>query len=282
MHLWWVTTFPNSAWETYALESLLSLTKCLPQQFKLCIGLDDAVLLPMVKKLLQQGGDGGDLNHSSSAENHAATKDDEKLTSHPRAWDVKAGWSPDHQEFVTRYKSRDHATDYRLQATRFAHKVFVLKHFLDAALKTSPRPDYLVWWDADAILTRTVNADEIAALMPGADEACSYLGRKDWDHSECGFMAFNLANGGAEAILNFMHHYYTEGLVFSLPQWHDSYLFDVARADRPCRNLSAGVPGNNVWAGTPLACFSEHRKGVLAKQRKKALTDAELFGKNNE
>lgn len=248
---WLATTFPNTAWALYAQESLAALTRHLPPACRFFVGLDDAALAGAVQGLL-------------------------------RAQDVVlVGMQPDHAAFVQENKHRDHAQDYRLQAVRFCHKVFVLRHVLSRALAEpeSLRPEFLLWWDADAILNRAVTEAELLALCPRGDETCSYLGRKDWDHSEAGFIGFNIANGGAEKILSFMHTYYTQGFVYSLPQWHDSYLFDVARGDLPARNLSAGVAGNNVWAGTALASFSEHRKGHEAKARGRALTDKELFGR---
>jgi hypothetical protein len=242
MRFCFVTTFPNKAWGLYAAEALQSLVKHLPASVKICVGLDDQTLKSEVEPVLRPGDA------------------------------VLAGWQPDHLEFITRNAARDHASDYRLKATPFSHKIFFLKRFFD-----QESADYIVWWDADALLTKPVTEADLIGVMPGKDETVSYLGRKDWDHSECGFMGFNKAHAGAKAILDFMHYYYVSGTVFSLPQWHDSYLFDVARNGQPCRNISEGVPGNNVWAATKLGEFSEHRKGFEAKQRGRALTDHEFY-----
>ena len=247
MRLCFVTTFPNKAWAVYAREGLESLRRFLPREVKICVGLDDEALQGEVKAILAPS---------------------DELICH---------WQPDHRAFVSRYGPRDHPSEYRLKATPFCHKVFFTRDFFEHERTQNPPPDFLIWWDADAILQRPVSLQELAALMPRADEACSYLGRKDWDHSECGFIAYNMRHPGARAILDFMYYYYTEGLVFSLPQWHDSYLFDVARQGQKCRNISEGISGNNVWAATPLGAFSEHRKGVEAKQRGQALRDEELF-----
>jgi hypothetical protein len=245
MRLYLVTTFPNSAWELYAREALESLAKNLPPEVKMGVGLDDEALNTSVNAIIKTRGQ------------------------------VLAGWQADHREFVIRNKDRDHPTNYRLKATVFSHKIFVLRHFFEQAL--SEGYDYVIWWDADAILTRPVSTQDLQNVLPSNGEAVSYLGRKDWDHSECGFMGFNVKHPGAKAILDFMHYYYMSGSVFSLPQWHDSYLFDVARAGQPARNLSAGVPGNNVWAATPLGGFSEHRKGPEAKQLGRAMSDKEFY-----
>jgi hypothetical protein len=250
MKLCFVTTFPDTAWELYAEEALRSLKAFLPPEVKRCVALDSDLLREKVSGIL-------------------ASSDD-----------VSCVWTPEHREFVTRYRDRDHPTDYRKKATPFCHKIFALKYFFDRETASATPPDYLVWWDADAMLNRPVSVEELAKLMPGDDEAVSYLGRKDWDHSECGFMAFNVRHPGAKAILDLMHYYYVSGLLFSLSQWHDSFLFDQARAGQKCQNLSEGIPGNNIWAATALGTFSEHRKGVEAKARRKPLDDTEFYNQS--
>ena len=262
MHLWLVTTFGNSAWDVYAKTCLQSLKDNLPQDVKICVGLDDDTLYGPVKQILDTPSHDGKSIHEHGI------------------FEIFPGRSRDHEAFITQFKGRDHPTEYRLQATRFCHKIFVLKKVMDKAIQLGEhiRPTHIIWWDADARLTRALKPEDLEAIMPIGEEAVSYLGRRDWDHSECGFMGFSLEHGG-KTIIDFMYNYYVQGLVFSLPQWHDSYLFDVARKNYTCKNLSEGVPGNNVWAGTALGTFSEHWKGEAAKARNKPMTDAELFKK---
>lgn len=250
MRAWLVTTFPNNAWEVYARECLQALAKYLLENVKIIACLDDAALEDATRVILRKGDA------------------------------VHCGWAHEHQAFVARNKDKDHKTDYHKQAVRFCHKFFMLKKVLAEmdALKEG-RPEYLIWWDADAIIRRPVTGEDMRAILPRAGEAASTLGRKNWDHSECGFIGFNLAEEGAGAIIDFVYGYYVQDFVFSLPQWHDSYIFDVARQDFKCRNISEDIPGNNVWAATALGKFSEHRKGQEAKARGRALTDAEFFDK---
>lgn len=259
MRLWLVTTFSNASWDVYARVCLQSLKDYLPEAVKLCVGLDDNALYEPVRQML-----------------NTARQDGYSIHEHGMA-EIFTGRGADHQGFITQFKHRDHPIQYRMQAARFCHKIFVLKKVMDKAvmLVEAVRPTHIIWWDADARLKRAVAPEELEAIMPTGQEAVSYLGRRDWDHSECGFMGFNLENG--KGIIDFMHMYYVQGLVFSLPQWHDSYLFDVARKNYICKNLSEDVPGNNVWAATALGAFSEHWKGEAAKERGKPMTDAELF-----
>lgn len=283
MRFWIVTTFANKAWDEYASHAVHSLVKFLPQHFKLCVGLDNELMASKVKMCLEGGEEDTIFTNADTAYSQSAQNRGEKLTvGTKRNYEILTERSADHREFITLHAGRDHPHDYRMQAARFCHKIFFLKHFFDEAIQTQGpnKPAFVVWWDADAHLTRPVTEDEFLAVMPDAHQACSYLGRKDWDHSECGFMGFNVEHQGATDILDFMVTYYKQGLVFSLPQWHDSYLFDVARDGIPCKNISEGVAGNNVWAKTNLGLFSEHWKGPQAKTRKKALTDEELFSEN--
>lgn len=261
MRLWLVTTFANASWDVYAKTCLQSLKDNLPEGVKICVGLDDDTLELPVKHMLNTPSHDGKSIHEHGM------------------YEIYPGRSQEHQNFINQFAKRDHPTEYRLQAARFCHKIFVLKRVMDKAmvLAENIRPTHIIWWDADARLTRPVNPEEIEAVMPSGDEAVSYLGRRDWDHSECGFMGFSLEKG--KAIIDFMFSYYVQGLVFSLSQWHDSYLFDVARKNYECKNLSEGVPGNNVWAHTALGEFSEHWKGEAAKARGKPMTDEELFKK---
>jgi len=290
MRFWIITSFPNFAWDLYARYSLCSLGKHLPQGFKLCVALDDDTLYQSVKNVWVEGGDDTNFNLSQNVMIDAAQKNMEKLTYAPRAEiEIICGWDDAHAKFINQNRHKDHASDYRLQATRFAHKIFFLKRFFDVAedCELKDKPDYIIWWDADALLTKEIQCNDFEMIMPRDDEAVSYLGRKDWDHSECGFMAFNMAHHGAKEIIDFMITYYQQNLIFSLSQWHDSYLFDVARKNfedqgQKNLNLSENIKGNNVWAHTPLGGFSEHWKGVEAKQRKKPLTDDELFIDNKK
>ncbi|NBX73114.1 MAG: hypothetical protein EBZ69_05700 [Alphaproteobacteria bacterium] len=244
--IWWTTTFGNYAWDVYGRECVESFGQYLPAEVRACVGLDDDELASECEKLLRAG------DH------------------------VQIGVMAAKEKFITQYAAKDHPRNYRLQAARFCHKIFFLKTMMEKSHHHTPR--YLVWWDADAIVNRPLSMNDIQPLLPTPQQAYSYLGRKDWDHSECGFMVFCLESEAARKIIDDMIELYTEGLVFTLPQWHDSYVFDHVRDKTLGLNISEGVAGNNVWAHTPLGSFSEHRKGIEAKFRKRALTDTELLG----
>lgn len=236
-----VTTFPNNAWDIYAKQMLESFVKYWPAEVPLLIQLDNDLLEADVKKIV-------------------------------RAQDgIVCGWTKDHTDFVVRNQPKEDANDYRKQPVRFCHKVFALKFACDSALqakaaKADDAPRYLIWMDADVITTSLVTFDDLAECLPKEGDAVAYLGRKDWDHSECGWLAFDLTKGG-NIIIDKMYNYYLSDALFALDQWHDSWVFDrVATVFYNITNLTKDKPGMDIWQYSPMAKFSKHYKGPVAKQ----------------
>lgn len=150
--------------------------------------------------------------------------------------------------------------DYRFMATKFSPKVFA---------KTSslrPKCDWWVWIDADVVTTKTIDDRFFKETCP-AGFTGSYIGRKDWDHSECGFVSYNLNVGGKEFLEDFRQLYVT-GSLFSLQQWHDSFAFDWLREQNEnnlFKNLAEGIGGTHPWPNTILGEYMTHFKGPVAK-----------------
>lgn len=234
-----ITTFPDSSWDVYSKKMLESFTKYWPADIPLLIKLDDDRLVPDVQRLLR--------------ENDA----------------IAVGWEKEHADFVARNKDKD-TDDYRKQPVRFCHKVFALKHALDAvnrqkAVEAAPR--YLIWLDADVVTTKQVSIEDIKKCLPKEGDAVAYLGRKDWDHSECGWLAFDLENGGG-TIIQYMINDYTHDRVVNMEQQHDSWVFDqvIKMETIKSTNLTADKPSMEIWPQSPMAAWSIHYKGPVAKQ----------------
>jgi hypothetical protein len=173
----------------------------------------------------------------------------------------------DHKKFLERNKDKEHPFDYRKQALRFSHKVWALKMACEFWKANAGKCRYLIWMDADVIVTRNVTADEIAKCLPKEGDAVSYLGRKDWPHSECGWMAFDLQNGG-DVIIDEVYRRYVSDEIFKEEEWHDSWIFDqvIKIQDAKVTNLTEGKPGMEIWPHSPMAAWSRHYKGPLAKK----------------
>lgn len=165
----------------------------------------------------------------------------------------------DRQVFLGKHSDKRH-TDYRLNAVKFCHKVFALTapELLEKDL------DLLVWLDADIETHADVEPGFIQDLAPHGFRG-SYLGRKDWHHSECGFMAFSKPMGGYE-LLNELRAAYTTGELFHYAEWHDSFIFDALRKRGGWwYNLSAGLPGVHVFDDSILGQKMRHLKGEQRK-----------------
>lgn len=241
-----ISTFPNNCWDVYAKQAMQSWAKHLPQEIPVMVSLDDDAL-------------GAEL----------------KATLRPQDA-ISCGWTKEHKEFVERNKGKDHPTDYRKQAVRFCHKVFAIKQALDAVSQSKAAgetvPRYLIWIDADVVINRPVTMDEIRQCLPKDGDAVAYLGRKDWDHSECGWLAFDLDNSAELVIANAVNTYVSDA-IFNLEQWHDSWVFDRLHAQfngnqaGAWTNLTADKPGMDIWPHSPMGKWSTHYKGPSAKQK---------------
>jgi hypothetical protein len=237
-----ISTFGNQHWNVYAKEMVQSFVANWPSEIPLLIALDDDLLVQDVDKCL-------------------------------RPQDAMApGWEADHKAFVERNKDKDHPTNYRKQAVRFCHKVFAInrayKAIQAAKANNEPVARYLVWLDADVITNRPVTMDEIRECLPKEGDAVAYLGRKDWPHSECGWLAFDLDNGG-ELVIETMVAEYTNDRVFNHKEWHDSWIWDDVHKvmQTPWTNLTEGKPGMDIWPQSPMGKWSTHHKGPVAKSK---------------
>lgn len=245
-----ITSFPNASWKVYAEQMLTSFVKFWPAQIPILCVLDDETLTPEVQKLLRPQD--AVMVHSD----------------------------PERASFLERNKDKDDPQDYRKQACRFCHKVFALKGAADfwKSVQSPDKARYVIWWDADVLTTRPVTLEEISRCLPEQGAAVSYLGRKDWPHSECGFLAFDLECGGGKLIDDWLEYYKTDA-VFKEEQWHDSWLFDrvmskiitesVADSSKPqvsFTNLTRNKDGMDIWPQSPMAAWSRHYKGPIAKQ----------------
>ncbi len=234
------TTFPN--WLEYPKEIIPTWLNNLPEETPLLIGLDpcqnildtEQWLLPLTEKKRAEG----------------------KVY-------ISREFPPEQLSFLERHKPKEEK-DYRLDYRRFSFKVFNLHKAMTFSIENGF--DYLIWLDADVVIKKPISLDNIDKWIP-KNEVVSYLGRKDWDHSECGFMAFNLKNGGKEFLDRMVSMYITDE-VLTLKQWHDSFVFDHIKEEfnkvngkDVFLNLTKDVPGRDVFDHSVLAEFMEHKKG---------------------
>ena len=169
-------------------------------------------------------------------------------------------------EFLRRYdgpRFRGSPNDYATQAIRFSHKVFAV---------TSPLPPtrWCLWIDADVETFAPVTSELLHVICP-EDCSLSYLGRKDGDHSETGFVAYRLEDPNVLDMLAELRAIYTSGQLFTFgPRMrNDAALFDHVRSRVPATkqcDLSSGVSGTHVWPQTVLGRVMRHSKGQARKR----------------
>ena len=149
---------------------------------------------------------------------------------------------------------------YRWDAVRFAHKSYAI---FDAARRTDA--DTLIWVDADTRFFADVDMAELAALAP-PDTAVSCLRRPN--HSECGFVVYNLRHPETRRLLDEFEAMYSQDLLFAEREFHDSFLFDVVRQRAEARGArthdiaeGAGARASHVLINSRLGRFMDHMKG---------------------
>lgn len=246
-----VTTFPTSAWDDYAKECLESFLKHWPQEIDLFVVVDQD-FEDKFNSLDDMLRDNDKIMYRSkemvefSKKEHPAYKDD----------------------------------SYRGNLVGFAHKIFAI----DLVRKSTGFDyDYLIWYDADISTFTNIPSSCVIAWLPDNDQVASFLGRRVNTHSECGFVAYNMKDPAmGPALISRMIEIYTSGQIYNLSEWHDSFLFDHVRKEMEAakssfKNLTHKSTSFNVFLDSPLARYMEHWKGPIAKQRKKPLTDSEMF-----
>lgn len=153
---------------------------------------------------------------------------------------------------------KDAGKGFKWDAVRFSHKVYSI---FDAA--KSSNSDYLIWMDADMVCHSPISTAQLDQFC--TQDLC-YLGRQG-KYSECGLYAMKITSSAVQEFLKKFQEYYdrAESGIFTLAEWHDSFVFDVVRKQ-------VGVPSMN-WAqglikgeGHPLinsawGAYLDHLKG---------------------
>lgn len=167
---------------------------------------------------------------------------------------------------------RGRKAPYRWDAVRFAHKSFAI---FDAARRTDA--DVLIWIDADTRFFADVDLQELAVLAP-VESAVSCLRRPN--HSECGFVVYNLQHPETRRLLDDFESMYTHDLLFAEREFHDSFLFDIVRERAEARGArthdiagGAGARASHVLINSRLGRFMDHMKGGRKAEGKSRAAD---------
>jgi hypothetical protein len=216
-----------------------------------------------------------------------------KILDHSRITltDVETG-VPDLKSFKGRWKNVPHANGdissfprlasrkdshkpFKWDAVRFAHKVYSIFH---CAKETDA--DVLIWMDADTICHSPITLTDLERMIPDNRDLC-FLGRKG-KYTECGLYAMNLRSAAVQEFLKKFQWMYdsAEMGIFTLEEWHDSFVFDVVRRNSTLKELDwsghlisgEGHPLiNSQWGA-----WLDHLKGDRKTQGRSNLKDLKI------
>ena len=237
------TTFNESGYKQYGQRMIQTFLKNWPAEVALVVYAEGCVVTESADNLVVHDIDIVDA-----------------LTTFKATWKDVPRANGDVSDDPVRSRRRDAGKGFKWNAVRFAHKVYSIFH----CAKNAPT-DWLIWMDADTVCHSAVKLPDLDRLCPQAQDLC-YLGRQG-KYSECGLYAMNINSTNTKNFLQKFQWMYdcAELGIFTLEEWHDSFVFDVVRRNTPLNELdwSAGlVKGeghpliNSEWGA-----YLDHLKG---------------------
>jgi len=199
-----------------------------------------------------------------------------ELTTFKDRWKNVPKANGDVRSDPVRSKRKDAGKGFKWDAIRFAHKVYAV---IDCAKNTDA--DVLVWMDADTICHSTITMPQLQQLIPPDKDLC-FLGRKE-KYTECGLYAMNLKSPLIQSFLREFQRMYddAENGIFTLAEWHDSFVFDVVRAK--FKNLKELDWSSHLISGEghPLinsewGAYLDHLKGDRKSAGRSKLSDLKV------
>jgi len=154
--------------------------------------------------------------------------DVKELTAFKEKWRGVPKANGDVSNDPIRNKRKDAGKGFKWDAVRFAHKVYAI---FDCARTTDA--DVLFWMDADTICHSPITMNDIKKMIPANTDLC-FLGRKG-KYSECGLYSLDLRSTFTRKFLAEFQNAYdnAEQGIFTLDEWHDSFVFDSVRKKIP-------------------------------------------------
>lgn len=162
-------------------------------------------------------------------------------------------WSP---------KDRRNPYAWRFDTVKWFRQCLIPEH-AGARLQDG---EVLCWLDADVVTDKPIPRNFVESLLGESDLV--YLGRKN-THSEIGFWAVRMGPLTRRLLMG-MADAYRSGRVFSLPEWHSAFVFDVVRREMEAiglrsRDMTPGRRGH-VWHDCILGEYTDHLKGEMRKR----------------
>mgnify|MGYP003346622138 FL=1 len=249
-----VTTFNGSGYEQYGRKMLDSFLAHWPDTQRILVYIEGATL---------------DTNHINNSRIMVRNLDHvEKLT----GFKARHCDNPLANGF---YPLGSTIKNYRFDAVRFSHKVFALWH---AQANMPTGASSMVWLDADTLTHSDVPEDFLTRIAPetfnktgiGGPYGISYLGRSRY-YTECGFVSYNLRHPSMGSFWEMFVGLYNNDGLFTLQEWHDSFIFDHCRRIFENRgminhNITPRIIKGHPFINCDLGLYMDHLKGAR-KQR---------------
>lgn len=251
-----VTTFHAKGYEQYAQKFIQTFLTNWPTEVTLYVYAEDCQVLEKAPNLVVR-----DL--------HACSKE---LVKFKETWKNVPKANGDVSSDPIRSQRRDAGKGFKWDAVRFSHKVYSIFH----CAKNS-NADALIWMDADMVCHTPIDEKTISSLIPLQFDLC-YLGREG-KFSECGLYSLNLHKPMVTSFLKTFQEVYdnAESGIFTMEEWHDSFVFDEVRKKVPLSELNWSK-GLIAGEGHPLinskwGAYLDHLKGKRKEYGKSLPTD---------
>jgi hypothetical protein len=168
--------------------------------------------------------------------------------------------SPWLSSFKARHKGDPPHPGFRHDAIRFSHKVAALTHAVDRL-----DVDYVIWIDADVYAHSPIFRENIELLLPNGDQWLAWLERGRRVYPECGFYIVNCRHPSNDRLIGELEDMYIEDKLYSLPEWHDSYvLWEIVKRSSVMTKSLSGAYSNtgHPFINGPLGQWFDHLKGA--------------------
>jgi hypothetical protein len=202
-----VTTFHQAGYEKYGKKMIQTFLKNWPTEVTLHVYAECVDVVEQAENLIIH-----DL-HAESAD----------LVKFKNTWKGVAKANGDVTDDPVRSKRKDAGKGFKWDAVRFSHKVYSIFHCANMC-----DSDILIWMDADMICHSLISVNTIIDQCSKGD--LCFLGRTG-KYTECGLYSMNLRNSNIQNFLKKFQQLYdfAEDGIFTLEEWHDSYVFDHVR-----------------------------------------------------
>jgi hypothetical protein len=205
-----VTTFNQSGYITYGKRMIETFLKNWPSNVALVVYAEDCTVTETADNLIVR-----DLGQV------------QELVAFKTKWRNVPKANGDVSNDPVRSLRTDSGKEFKWDAVRFAHKVYSI---FDCARRSNS--DWLLWMDADMVCHSPITVEKLNDLC--SQDLC-FLGRRG-KYTECGLYAMNLRSPSTIAFLEEFQRFYddAEHGIFTLDEWHDSFVFDAVRKHTSC------------------------------------------------